>query len=57
MMDIKELCKYLGCKRNAVYNNVKKGNLPAPLKIGKFSRWIKEDVERWIKDKNGRTGQ
>lgn len=53
MMNITELCNYLGCARNAIYCNIKKGNLPAPLKIGKLSRWIKEDVEKWIKDKNG----
>lgn len=54
MMNINELCKYLGCARNAIYCNIKKGNLPAPMKIGKLSRWVKEDVDQWIKDNNSK---
>lgn len=56
MWDIDELCKYLKCGRNAVYSNVKKGNLPAPLKIGKYSRWHKEEVDEWI-EKNNKKGK
>jgi excisionase family DNA binding protein len=55
MMDITALCNYLSCARNAIYCNIKKGNLPAPLKIGKLSRWVKEDVDQWIRDNNNKT--
>lgn len=54
MMNINQLCNYLGCKRNAIYCNIKKGNLPAPFKIGKLSRWVKEDVDRWIRNNNSK---
>lgn len=53
MMDIQELCKYLKCGRNSIYKNIEKGNLPAPLKVGRLSRWRKEEIDEWI-DRNNK---
>ncbi|MFC0340768.1 helix-turn-helix transcriptional regulator [Paracoccus niistensis] len=34
-----------------LYANIKKGNFPKPLKIGKVARWRLEDLEAWEKEK------
>lgn len=34
--------------RASIYNHVKAGAFPAPVKIGKHSRWLESEVEQYI---------
>ena len=41
--------KMLGLGRTAIYNLVRRGELPPPLKVGpRASRWRKADVDEFI---------
>jgi excisionase family DNA binding protein len=43
-----ELCARLGISQSTSYNLTAKGLLPAPLKVGRSSRWRVRDVEAAI---------
>ena len=30
------------------FNNIKVGGFPAPIKMGRSSRWLKSEVEAWL---------
>ena len=38
----------VGLGRAAVYERVKAGTFPAPIKIGAASAWVEEEVDEWI---------
>jgi prophage regulatory protein len=45
---IKEIMRITGLKRTAIYDGVKKGEFPAPIKLGrKASGWNLDEVEEW----------
>lgn len=35
--------------RAAVYERVRAGTFPAPIKLGAASAWVEEEVDEWIR--------
>ena len=33
------------------YSLIKKGSFPKPIKLGRSSRWLKSEVEEWLKER------
>lgn len=50
---IQDLIKASGFKRTFIYAQIKQGNLPKPIKIGRCSRWKATDVEQWLASLSG----
>ena len=35
--------------RETLYRRVKRGDFPAPIKLGRSVRWLKTDIEQWLR--------
>ncbi|OJW58058.1 MAG: hypothetical protein BGO57_12430 [Sphingomonadales bacterium 63-6] len=52
LITIKEVMARTSLSRAHVYTLVKRGDLPAPIKLGaKCSRWSEQELDRWIADR------
>jgi prophage regulatory protein len=48
---LKEVLAICGKSRSSVYDAIKKGEFPKPVKLsGRSSAWIKSEVEQWAVD-------
>ena len=36
--------------RSYLYEMLNDGNFPKPMKFGRTSRWLKSDIEKWLKE-------
>lgn len=48
LLKIAEVQKRAQLSRASIYNYVKAGKFPAPVKLGKHSRWVESEVEQYI---------
>lgn len=49
LLRLREVCEKVGFKRTSVYNMVKEGLFPPPIKRGRASLWVEEEIESVIK--------
>jgi prophage regulatory protein len=42
---VKEL---VGLGKTAIYDKIKEGDFPKPIKLGRASGWLEGDVQQWI---------
>jgi prophage regulatory protein len=40
----------VGLGRSSIYDRIKKGEFPKPIKVGRVSGWIEAEVEVWISE-------
>jgi excisionase family DNA binding protein len=50
-MNIDEVIKYLGICRSSIFEFIKKGNFPKPMKIGRLSKFDKDEIDSWLEEK------
>jgi prophage regulatory protein len=52
LIPLREVMRRVGYQRTAVYALIKRGAFPRPVKagVGKSSRWVLSEVERYIAD-------
>jgi len=50
VMNIKELCSYLGIGKSKIYNLIRQKKIPAS-RIGRQYRFSKEVIDSWLKEK------
>ena len=43
-----EIAEKLGISRSGIYSLMKSSHFPAPIKIGRLSRWKVADVTQWL---------
>ena len=36
--------------RSYLYEMLNEGSFPKPMKFGRTSRWLKSDIEKWLKE-------
>jgi len=52
LLKLHEVAELLNVCKSQVYNLVKQGYLPKPIKIGKRgSGWLQSDIDSWFKSK------
>jgi len=51
LMTLTEVKTRLSIGQSTVYDLVKRGELPKPLKIGAAARWLPEDIERFLEER------
>ena len=59
LLKLDEIKTTTGLSRSSIYEKVKKGDFPAPVKLGERSvAWVSEEVDLWldarIADRNGK---
>jgi prophage regulatory protein len=48
LLRIAEVQKRTQLSRASIYNHVKAKSFPAPIKLGKHSRWLENELEQYI---------
>jgi prophage regulatory protein len=38
----------VGLKRTAVYDRIKGGEFPKPIKLGRVSGWVESEIQEWL---------
>lgn len=52
LIDIEEVSNIVGMKRSAIYNRVRSGEMPSPIRLsGRCTRWKLSQVHAWIESK------
>jgi excisionase family DNA binding protein len=54
LLDVLAVAALLSSSRRTVERLVARGEMPAPVKLGRLRRWNRADVEEWIRDGCGR---
>lgn len=58
LLNIKQLARKLSLQPRTIYEQVKEGRLPAPIRPTKrASRWIESEVDGWILELSNRRTQ
>ncbi|AVH81916.1 AlpA family phage regulatory protein [Salmonella enterica subsp. enterica] len=47
LIDMRYMMEDSGMGKTFLYAEIKKGNLPQPMKFGRSSRWLLSDYEQW----------
>ncbi|WP_188860051.1 helix-turn-helix transcriptional regulator [Marinobacterium nitratireducens] len=58
LLNLKQVEDLIGFKRTWIYEQVRSGTFPSPIRINSRSRWSHRDVQKWItkqKQRNHRT--
>lgn len=48
LIDINEVARLTGFSRGKLYSMQSTGAMPAPLKVGRSTRWRRADIEAWV---------
>jgi len=51
LLTIKQVSEIVGFKISTIYKFISKNDFPAPIKIGRSSRWKIHDIQKWIEEK------
>lgn len=43
-----EVSQLVGLGKTAIYERIKEHTFPSPIKLGRASGWIKEEVQKWV---------
>jgi predicted DNA-binding transcriptional regulator AlpA len=50
LLDVRAVAELLGCSSRHVYQMVKTGAMPRPVKLGVLNRWPQGRIQKWIAD-------
>lgn len=54
LLKIEDVIAYLGIGKSAIYENIKAGRFPGPIRITPNAvRWRRGDIDRWLSQKAG----
>ena len=48
LLAFEPLSHYVSFGRSRIYQLIAQGEFPAPVKIGKSSRWVRAEIDTWI---------
>ena len=58
LIDRTEVEQRVGLTRSSIYDAMRKGNFPLPLKVGpKAVRWLASEIEAWVDSRPLATGR
>ncbi len=43
-----EVSQLVGLGKTAIYDRIKEHTFPAPIKLGRASGWVEEEVQQWV---------
>jgi prophage regulatory protein len=50
---LNDLIEILKLSKATIYRKIKANEFPKPIKQGKFSYWLEDDINRWIEKLKG----
>ena len=50
LISIEEVMRRVSIGRTMTYELIKRGSFPKPVKIGNASRWLNEEITKWIRE-------
>ncbi|MCU6209145.1 helix-turn-helix transcriptional regulator [Enterobacter cloacae] len=51
MVDMAFITEFTGCSDKWFYKLIQEGLFPKPIKLGRSSRWLKSEVEMWVRER------
>lgn len=51
LIKLPEVCRQVGLGKSAIYELVAEKTFPAPIKLGRYSRWSQNEVQQWIEQR------
>ena len=48
LLTIEQVMRELHIGRTTVYTLINSGSFPRPVKIGKGSRWLRDELDEWV---------
>jgi predicted DNA-binding transcriptional regulator AlpA len=51
MVDMKFITAFTGLTDKWFYRLISEGDFPKPIKMGRASRWLKSEVEKWMQQR------
>ena len=48
LIKIEDVLEQVGCGRSKLYDMIQLEEFPAPVKLGRYSRWSQIEVQGWI---------
>lgn len=49
MVDMAFITEFTGCSDKWFYKLIQDGLFPKPIKLGRSSRWLKSEIEEWVR--------
>ncbi|CVF70044.1 helix-turn-helix transcriptional regulator [Serratia marcescens] len=49
MVDMVFITEFTGCSDKWFYKLIQDGLFPKPIKLGRSSRWLKSEIENWVR--------
>lgn len=50
LLNVEEVADQIGCSERHIKRLVASDKFPAPIKIGRLSRWKQEHIDQWIEE-------
>ncbi|MBN5417379.1 AlpA family transcriptional regulator [Serratia marcescens] len=51
LVDMVFITEYTGLSNKWFYKLIQEGEFPKPIKLGRSSRWLQSEVERWMQQR------
>ncbi|ASE02768.1 TPA: AlpA family phage regulatory protein [Salmonella enterica] len=51
MVDMKFITEFTGLTDKWFYKLISEGRFPEPIKLGRSSRWLQSEVEKWVQER------
>ncbi|MEB2328067.1 MAG: AlpA family transcriptional regulator [Pseudomonas sp.] len=48
LIKMPEVCRQVGLGKSAIYELIAAAAFPAPVKLGRYSRWSQNEVQGWV---------
>lgn len=51
LIKFRDLSIYVGLCRSRIYALIAAGDFPRPIKVGKSSRWLQNEIDFWLQER------
>lgn len=48
LIKMPEVCRQVGLGKSAIYELIAANAFPAPIKLGRYSRWSQVEIQEWV---------
>lgn len=48
LIKLPEVCRQVGLGKSAIYEMIATAAFPAPIKLGRYSRWSQIEIQGWV---------
>lgn len=51
LIDMKDICELTGMTDKWFYKLIQEGQFPPPIKLGRRSKWIEQEIQAWFEER------